>query len=495
MFFDASGEYASGQLRVHERKWAAAQIATGGCFAGRGMSTVSSILDRAGFAVLLLAAAVAPIPFGSNSPSLAGCLGLLLALCLLASAIVPKVNQAVARLYGVALLMAIVVVLSAVVQTTPWGHAALMSPIWHQSARFIGDPGGVVSASRYQPLHSVGYVLLAIAAFTCALVYVRGESRFMTFLHVLLFSGSAVTLFCLVQYSQAPNSLLWADKKHYIGSFTGTFINPNTAATYFGVMLLLSIAVGLRQLDGVDLTRLLLAGSRWSLHERRRLKAFLIYGVAAFIFSMALLLTKSRAGIASSLAGVALFTAILVFQLLRRRASALAAAAVTFLCLLGGAALFMLFGGLVMRRLEVEGLSDAARLCVYQSTWRAIETNFWHGTGLGTFQDVLPSYRLPACNLYGYWDTAHNFFLEGWLGFGAVFLACTSLAYYKLLQTFMHGMRERRRLRFVPLACLCLLVVVTLHSLLDFSMQIPGVSVTVAATLGAGCAISLTRGG
>jgi O-antigen ligase len=458
------------------------------------MNTVSSVLDRFGFAVLLVTVAASPIPFGSNSPSLAGCLGLLLALCLLASAVVPKVNQAVARLYGVALFVAIVVVLCAVFQTTPWGQATLMNPIWLQTGRFIGDPEGVISVSLYQPLHSVGYVLLAIAAFTCALVYVRGESRYMTFLHVLLVTSSAVTLFCLVQYAQAPNALLWAEKKHYVGSFTGTFINPNTAATYFGMMLLLSIAVGLRQLDGVEPTRLLLARSRWSLHERRRLKAFLIYAAAAFIFSLALLLTKSRAGITSSLVGVALFTAILVFQLLRRRASALAAAALTLLCLLGGAALFILYGGLVVRRLEVEGLTDEARLCVYQSTWRAIETNLWHGTGLGTFQDILPSYRLPACKLYGYWDAAHNFFLEGWLGFGGVFLVCTTLAYYKLLQTFMHGLRERRRLRFVPLASLCLVVIVTLHSLVDFSMQIPGVSVTVAATLGAGCAISLTRG-
>ena len=100
----------------------------------------------------------------------------------------------------------------------------------------------------------------------------------------------------------------------------------------------------------------------------------------------------------------------------------------------------------------------------------------------------------PACKLYGYWDAAHNFFLEGWLGFGGVFLVCATLTYYKLLQTLMHGIRERQRLRFVPLASLCLLVIVTLHSLVDFSLQIPGVGVMVAATLGAGCAISLTRG-
>ena len=458
------------------------------------MNSVSSFLDKFGFYALLVCVVAAPIAFGSNNAGPAGCLGLLLTLCLLAAAFVPKANQAVARLYGVALLVAFVVVLWAVVQTTPWGHAALANPIWIQTGRFIGDPDGVISASRYQPLHSLGYVLLVIAAFICALVYVRGEPRYMTFLHVILATSSAITLVCLVQYAQAPYSLLWAEKKHYMGSFTGTFINPNTAATYFGLMLLLSVAVGLRQLEEVNLSRLLLARSRWSMHEQRRLRAFLVYAAAAFIFSLALLLTKSRAGILSSLAGVALFAAIVVFLLLRRRASALAAAGLTTLCLLGGAALFILYGGLVMRRLEIEGLSDEARLCVYDATWRAIDTNLWRGTGLGTFQDILPSYRLPACKLYGYWDAAHNFFLEGLLVLGGVFLACTALIYYKLLGAFIHGIRERRRLRFVPLACLCLLVIVTLHSLVDFSLQIPGVGVAIAATLGAGCAISLTRG-
>src|SRR5262245_43910770 len=165
----------------------------------------------------------------------------------------------------------------------------------------------------------------------------------MTFLHALLLAGSAVTLLCLIQYAQAPNSLLWAEKKHYPGSFTGTFINPNTAATYFGLMLLLAVAVALRQLDDVHLSRLFLARSRWSMHEQRRLKAFVIYAMAAFIFALALLLTKSRGGIASSLVGVAAFTAVLVFLRLRRGASRLAAGAMTSACLLGGAALFFVY--------------------------------------------------------------------------------------------------------------------------------------------------------
>jgi O-antigen ligase len=233
--------------------------------------------------------------------------------------------------------------------------------------------------------------------------------------------------------------------------------------------------------------------SRWSAHERRQVRSLAIYAILAFVFVLALLLTRSRGGILSSLIGVAVFSGVFLFSTLRRGKSVLMSAALTATALLAGAVWFVVHSGGLSRRLEIEGLTDEARLCVYGATWRAINDNFWGGTGLGTFQDILTSYRLPGCKLYGYWDMAHNVFLEGWLGLGVVFLGCVAVTYYRLLWVYTHGMRERHRFRFVPLLSLCLLVVVTLHSLVDFSLQIPGVAIPVAAMLGAGCAISLGR--
>jgi O-antigen ligase len=222
-------------------------------------------------------------------------------------------------------------------------------------------------------------------------------------------------------------------------------------------------------------------------------RSFAIYAALAFVFVVALLLTRSRGGILSSLIGVAVFSAVYLFSTLRRSNSVLASAALAGSALLVGAVGFVVYSGGLLRRLEIEGLTDEARLCVYGATWRAITDNFWGGTGLGTFQDILTSYRQPECKLYGYWDMAHNVFLEGWLGLGVVFLGCVAVAYYGLLISFMHGMRERHRFRFVPLLNLCLLLLVSLHSMVDFSLQIPGVALPVAAALGAGCAISLGR--
>lgn len=459
------------------------------------MRAIAAAVDRAGFHLLTLCAAIAPIPFGSNSAGLAGSLGLLLALCLLGSVAVPHANRTVARLSGAALALAAVVVACVAVQVVPTRHVAWANAAWSAAGPFIDEPEGTISVSRSQPLQSLGYVLLPIAAFLCSCAYVRGDGRYLTFVHVVLGINVAVTLVCMAQYIISPRWLLWEEKKFYLEAFTGSFVNPNTAATHFGLMLLISVAFALRQFDRGKLARSWLARGRWTASEHQLAWAFAAYALVAFIFALALLLTKSRAGILSSAAGVSAFAAAFLFAALRRSTSMTRAAAVTMVALSAGAAWFAWSGGGVLRRLELEGLSDPTRLCVYTVTWQAIRDNLWAGAGLGTFQDILPSYRTPACGLYGYWDTAHNFFLEGWLGLGATFVACVALVYFALLWTYVHGMRERRRFRLVPLACLCLLVIVTLHSAVDFSLQIPGLAIEVAAVLGAGCAISLGRTG
>jgi O-antigen ligase len=228
--------------------------------------------------------------------------------------------------------------------------------------------------------------------------------------------------------------------------------------------------------------------------DHLRWGSIVAYLVLAFVFFVALMLTQSRAGITSSLAGASLLIGAFTYLAMRRKTSQLAALGLCALVLSGAALLVSVYGGRLMRRVELEGLVDDQRACTFKSTWRAIEDHFWQGTGLGTFQDVFPRYRLPECGLYGHWNMAHNLFLEGTLSLGVgVFALICAVVYVVLLATYARGMRERRRLRFVPLVCLCILVTLTLHSLVDFSLQIPAVAVLACCILGAGAAISVGR--
>lgn len=458
------------------------------------MTRLVSAVDAFGFYLLVLCVACAPIAFGSSSALAAGSFGLLLSICLLASTLVPMRNRRVRRLYGAMLLLGVIVVVWCVIQVTPNALPSWANPIWDRARPLVDVGGGTISASRYQPLHSVGYVLLPLAAFLCALVYVRDGERCITFLHLLLGVSVVVTLGSLTQYMVSPRMLVWAEKRHYLDSFTGTFVNPNNAATYFGVLLLLAVSLALRQLEKTGGLLFLPTRGHWHADQQRRQLVLAIYAAIALVFASALLLTKSRAGIISSAIGVAGLTAAYLISMLRRWTTMSKAVLVTALCLTAAAVWFAIDSGYLQRRLLLEGFVDQGRLCVYKATWQAIKDAFWTGSGFGTFQDIYPSYRSPDCGLYGYWEMAHNVFLEGWLGLGAVFLLCTGGLYALLLKTYAQGWRERQAFRFVPLSCLGVLVTVTLHSLVDFSVQIPGVALVVAAVLGSGAAVSLERG-
>jgi O-antigen ligase len=458
----------------------------------RNMTRLAKAVDTFGFHLLVLCVVLAPIPFGSSSALAAGCLGFLLSICLLASTLVPVPGRRVRRLYGAMLILGVIVVLWCLIQAMPL-LSPMANPIWERARPLVEVGAGTISASRHQPLHSAGYVLLPLAGFLCALVYVRDGDRYTTFLHLLLGVGVVFTLAAIAQHMIFPKTLVWAPKRHYADTFTGTFVNPNNAATYYGLLLLLSVSVALRQLEKIGPELVLAGGSHRTANRRRREGLLALYAAIALVFASALLLTKSRAGIICSAIGVASLIAAYLLSMLRRRTTLSKAVLLTALALLAAAAWFAVASGYLQRRLWLEGFVDEGRLCAYRATWQATKDAFWTGTGFGTFQDIYPSYRSADCGVYGYWEMAHNVFLEGWLGLGVVFLLCTICVYALLLKTYAQGLRDRDGFRFVPLSCLGLLIIVTLHSLVDFSLQIPAVALVVAAVLGAGAAVSLER--
>jgi hypothetical protein len=157
--------------------------------------------------------------------------------------------------------------------------------------------------------------------------------------------------------------------------------------------------------------------------------------------------------------------------------------------------LFVLFAGRSERRAQTLASEDG-RWCVFASTATAIADHWPLGAGFGAFPDVFPAYRNVDCaGVFGIWDHAHDFFLEGLLGFGLPFVGAAALVYAALGAALVRGVTVRRRLRFLPVAGLAALVLVTLHAIVDFSLQIPGVAVYVAAAIAAAVAVALGRAG
>jgi hypothetical protein len=455
------------------------------------MNGPSIAAERLGFRLFMLCVALAPLFFGAAEPLAASAVGLTLAACLVLASMAPDKDPGPLWLARMTILVAGVVCVWTLVQSAAWHFDAANHPASGAAAQLIGVSEAQLAVPRYAVLAAVGYVLIPLAAFLCAVLLVRDDAHYARFVQLLIAVNFGIAVFCIAQYVLAPRWLLWSPKVYYPSALTGSYINPNTAATHYGLLLIVAVGLALRQYQRVNIAAFLDRKAAMP-SEARELRLFASYAIAAFVFLIALMLTRSRAGILAAVLGVTLLVACFVYYEARRRASFLRALGQSLLSLAGILVVFSLFGERILLRLEYQGIIDHARLCMYQSMLPAIaHKQWWFGTGLGTFPDVFPAFRRPECGLYGYWEMAHSVFLEGLLTFGVLFLLCTALAYYVLIKAFAYGVANRRRYRYVPLAGFGILLMLTLHSLVDFSLQIPGFALVAAAVLGSGAAVSL----
>jgi hypothetical protein len=90
-------------------------------------------------------------------------------------------------------------------------------------------------------------------------------------------------------------------------------------------------------------------------------------------------------------------------------------------------------------------------------------------------------------------DHANNSFLEGYLGMGFPFVVCASFVLVYLLHIFRVGYRTRHQLQIIPLTGMAISLLIVLHGLVDFSLQVPGVAAYVAAALGTAVSVSVAR--
>ena len=123
---------------------------------------------------------------------------------------------------------------------------------------------------------------------------------------------------------------------------------------------------------------------------------------------------------------------------------------------------------------------------------RSIKQHPWLGTGLGTFRWVFPAYRnsngaIPA---YGVWEQAHNPTLEIASEMGIPFTILVIAGWLGVFIVLGRGMTARRRDEILPAAAFWIGLLAVLHSLVDFSLQIPGFSLAILPLIGMGLAQS-----
>ncbi|WP_082070023.1 O-antigen ligase family protein [Bradyrhizobium sp. LTSP885] len=448
--------------------------------------------DLPATAILFFVVACAPFPFGStNDISIAfWCLCLSAALILASTRALRTAHLWL--LAGIGLIVAgYAFVLHEQLSDHPF--VAPFDPIWKRASELLQVPiAPSASIVKNEAFFALGAPLANILAIILGIVLGAERQRARQILWVIAISGTIYALYGVLSFVIEPTMILWRDKTAYIGSVTGTFINRNTAAVYFGscgvVWILLIVEAIRRHIPERQLSwkRLWRDVSQIPSHE------ILPQLLALLICFMAMFMTTSRAGVSLSLLAMIVSITVFLRKDLPRRFG-------VWISMGGGVVgaigLLQLLGSRVSSRFDSQGLVDEGRLEAWQSTLRIIADRPWFGTGMGTFQWAFPPYRSPNISIRGVWDRAHSTPLELASEVGLPLALLIALAWVIMLALLAKGISRRRRSVIVPLAAAATATLALIHSCLDFTLQIPGYSIPFFVLFGAGLARScLTYG-
>jgi len=432
--------------------------------------------------LLFATVAAAPLPFGSVTPPTIAFWCVVLGIAAIAAS--PRgLRGSQFALLGLAAIVitAYGLVLHEQLATHPW--FATPHPLWREASEALGVPiEPSVAIARHQPFFALGASLADMLALICSFIICTDGNRARQLLKVVAWSGAAYAIYGIAVFLIGPTKT----------PLTSTFINRNTAAVYFGSCAIVWLLLLCERIRGQ-----FPSGSiRW----RKVLNGFFSEKPTALVVSFSVLLvclaamfaTGSRAGILVSLIMLVIAVAALFYRDLPRRSG-------VFVVMAVGAAvalvLLQVMGASVSGRLLLQGLGDEGRPATYLSTWHMIRDHPWIGTGLGTFAWSFPAYRSANVSMWGIYDRAHSTVLEMAAELGLPFTGLVVIAWIIVLAVLVRGVWIRRRDVVVPIAALSVAAVALGHSLIDFSLQIPGYSIVVFALLGAGLSQSFSSRG
>jgi O-antigen ligase len=304
---------------------------------------------------------------------------------------------------------------------------------------------------------------------------------------VAVVNGALLSLFGIVQFmTAAPNMVYWTSATK--GSVFGPFICKNHFAFYInlcvglGAGLMVSL-LGPRPSIGVR------SNERW--RERPRFEtaidvlqrpAMIWVGGAVALMASAVACSLSRGGILALTGGT--LACVVIGSATSRRTLALTSVAVTAAAALALATWFGL--GRLETRLATLWQGDVLRddrLTVLSNAMPLIrEFPVW-GTGYGTFNYVEPHYRSSAADAGYRYEHAHNDYLEAQIEGGIIRLALSVLA---IVWIYRLGWRAYRGgatnwQRGLALGGIVAFTTLVIHSLVDFGIHIP--AITVLATV------------
>lgn len=384
------------------------------------------------------------------------------------------------RLIRIAGVLFFLIILWALLQLLPMSHMLPAHPVWLMTADIIKLPiNPVVSiAPDESALTIVKLLVLFLVVANGSIIYSHSnQSSQLVAAIAWITSGYAVLALIWLQYF--PGQHIWVENSKYAGNAVSTFINRNGFAQYLGIGLVCALAVIIRN------WRMSPRG-RTALHQAQNLlllvfQRSIVYFALALLLAVTLVLTGSRAGVAASMLGIVVLAIIHMLPFRNRNFLIIIPA-----CLFMGFAYFVALPH--MADLDQRGqfvfMDWELRSAVYSEIWNAILREPLTGYGLGSFEVVFREAKPMSLDIVLFWQRAHNVYLEAWLGLGLPF--GTALILICFLPAGIQLVRIRhQKPNTIGHVVIAVTVLAGIHSLFDFSTQIGGNAITLAALAGA----------
>jgi len=438
---------------------------------GKGQRRLNTIASW----LLLFVVALAPLPFASVRPAFSGLWATYLGIVGLAYFTVLMVRGEQLR-FGLARIRLPAILL---------GLTSAMLVL--QLLPFIGStiplPGG---GSMHVPQLSIapGMTVLMLCRqlsyglFAILVVQVCvNDNRRSQILQAILVIVVAYALYGMIAL-RSGDTILGLPKWAYFGAATGPMVNRNSFATFVGMGAVLALSM--------LSSRIVNQADRHKDDGRiaNNFSNMVLLAITYVFLIIVIISTQSRMGLAATLvasAGVVLLTinAVRNFRI----------GGYAIMGLIGLLAAGLLtFGGGIFERLGSLESSSEVRGDLYRQVWELIMLRPLTGFGGGTFELAFPLVQHLPVSPDLVWEKAHNTYLTLWSELGLVAGSLPVLAVTLVAFWLLRNITARRGSWRAQVAAFAVIVLGGVHSLADFSLEIPANTFLFIALIAAGLA-------
>ncbi len=376
--------------------------------------------------------------------------------------------------FAVPVILFGLVIVWLLVTLLPLGIAA--APEWAALSPLAADVAGRITIGPGATFDMLVRYLTYALFFILALQVAVEKQRAKTLFRVVYWGIAAHALLALASLTYFGDVLLFLPKEAYVGDATGVFVNRNSFATFaaFGAIMGVALIFGDDEDDSL----------------RSRLSRPLIqlgFHVAPLaLIGLALAFSHSRMGMFVAALGVGVVALIAVFRSTGVRR--ILAGLLIVIGLVAGAVLANT-GGILFERMATIDRDADVRLAVYEQTLVLIAARPLTGYGGGTYEDAFRAVKADPISPDVTFDAAHDLYLElaAELGIPATIAVVLSVL---LLAGTAAVAAVRRPNWMIPAAAAAVVLAGGVHSLVDFSLQIPAIVLMMLLILALGFAQS-----